>query len=263
MIRSRLPGTLTACLILLNLFSTTAHAVPVSGQGTWETTLLPRDLDGDTSTIEAYFDIVLNITWLKEVGIQSSFVKTDWFTANSIMAGLNINGITGWRLPATAPIDGTTTDDATIAYNGTEDRGYNVSAPGTLYAGSTASELAHLFYNTLGNLSYCDPILSTVTSCSGPQPGYGVSNTGPFNSIATNSAYWTGTDYAPDPAWGAWIFAADYGEQAPSAKSNLNYTWAVHDGDVGLAIVPIPAAAWLFGSGLLGLIGIARCRQAV
>jgi len=29
---------------------------------------------------------------------------------------------------------------------------------------------------------------------------------------------------------------------------------AEHDGD----IVPIPAAVWLFGSGLLGLIGIAR-----
>jgi hypothetical protein len=28
------------------------------------------------------------------------------------------------------------------------------------------------------------------------------------------------------------------------------------------AIVPIPAAAWLFGSGLLGLIGIARRKKA-
>jgi hypothetical protein len=27
--------------------------------------------------------------------------------------------------------------------------------------------------------------------------------------------------------------------------------------------IPIPAAVWLFGSGLLGLIGIARRRKAV
>jgi hypothetical protein len=29
-----------------------------------------------------------------------------------------------------------------------------------------------------------------------------------------------------------------------------------------LAVVPIPAAVWLFGSGLLGLIGVARCKKA-
>jgi len=28
------------------------------------------------------------------------------------------------------------------------------------------------------------------------------------------------------------------------------------------AVVPIPAAAWLFGTGLLGLVGIARCKKA-
>jgi len=31
---------------------------------------------------------------------------------------------------------------------------------------------------------------------------------------------------------------------------------------VGVNIVPVPAAVWLFGSGLLGLIGIARRKEA-
>ena len=31
----------------------------------------------------------------------------------------------------------------------------------------------------------------------------------------------------------------------------------------GQAAVPVPAAAWLFGSGLLGLVGIARRKKAV
>jgi hypothetical protein len=35
---------------------------------------------------------------------------------------------------------------------------------------------------------------------------------------------------------------------------------AVRDGDV--SSVPVPAAVWLFGSGLLGLIGIARRKKA-
>ena len=32
--------------------------------------------------------------------------------------------------------------------------------------------------------------------------------------------------------------------------------------DFGQAVVPVPAAVWLFGSGLLGLIGIARRKKA-
>ena len=34
-------------------------------------------------------------------------------------------------------------------------------------------------------------------------------------------------------------------------------------GTIGTSAVPVPAAVWLFGSGLLGLIGIARRKQAV
>jgi hypothetical protein len=38
------------------------------------------------------------------------------------------------------------------------------------------------------------------------------------------------------------------------------FAWAVHSGDV--SAVPIPTAIWLFGSGLLGLIGVARTKKA-
>lgn len=41
------------------------------------------------------------------------------------------------------------------------------------------------------------------------------------------------------------------------------YTFATLDnGQTVLAAVPVPAAIWLFGSGLLGLIGIARSEKA-
>jgi hypothetical protein len=36
----------------------------VPGQGTWETTLEPRDLDGDLATAETWCDTARNITWL-------------------------------------------------------------------------------------------------------------------------------------------------------------------------------------------------------
>lgn len=39
-------------------------------------------------------------------------------------------------------------------------------------------------------------------------------------------------------------------------KTNEYFAWAVRDGDV--AVVPIPGAIWLFGTGLMGLAGTAR-----
>ena len=44
----------------------TSTALPpwIEGQGTCEITLEARDLDGDASTLEAYYDTVLDITWL-------------------------------------------------------------------------------------------------------------------------------------------------------------------------------------------------------
>ena len=44
------------------------------------------------------------------------------------------------------------------------------------------------------------------------------------------------------------------------ADKNNAFTWAVHDGNVGA--VPIPPSVWLFGSGLIGLVGIARRKAA-
>ncbi len=46
--------------------------------------------------------------------------------------------------------------------------------------------------------------------------------------------------------------------------STVDFAWTLNaDGSLNYAAVPIPAAAWLFGSGLLGLIGIARRRKTL
>jgi len=67
--------------------------------------------------------------------------------------------------------------------------------------------------------------------------------------------YWSATEYVPDTS-GAWLFGMGDGNQDGSIKDGNYYAWAVQSGDVGA--VPIPAAVWLFGSGLLGLVGFAR-----
>lgn len=250
--------------------SMSVHAVGISGQGTWETTLQARDLDGNLTTAEAYFDTVLGITWLADASYVDQNVP--WSSALNLSMWLNPyeSGIAGWRVPRTNPIDGTTGDDDLVSYIGSEDRGFNVSAPGTVYAGSTASEMAHLFYNTLGNLSYCDPATSTMQTCSGPQDGWGLSNTGPFSNIQDRS-YWSETPayISPPQHEYAWTFVFATGDQAivTTYVYDVLRIWAVHDGDVGTPIitsaVPLPASAWLLGSGLLCLLGLPRGKHVI
>ena len=99
----------------------------------------------------------------------------------------------------------------------------------------TDSEIGSLFYETLGNAD-----------------GLPFSNAGPFLNLQSY-VYWLGTESASDPATTAWNFSFDNGYQSPFNKSSLYHAIAVRDGD----IVPIPAAVWLFGSGL-GLLGWIR-----
>jgi hypothetical protein len=55
-------------------------------------------------------------------------------------------GITGRRLPIVTPINGNSFNNS-YSTNGSTDVGYNTTA-----VNPTASELAHLHYNELGNL---------------------------------------------------------------------------------------------------------------
>ncbi|RMD60607.1 DUF1566 domain-containing protein, partial [Candidatus Parcubacteria bacterium] len=139
------------------------------------------------------------------------------------------------------------------ASDGSTDVGYNITAPGTAYAGSTASEMAYLFYNTLGNTGLYDTS-GNPTGCTAPD--YCLTNTGPFRNLQPYF-YWSGLEYAPDTD-GAWYFLFNYGNQYADHKDVDHFAWAVRSGDV---VVPIPAAIWLFGSGLLGLVGLGLRRR--
>jgi len=81
--------------------------------------------------------------------------RMTWEEAVEWTKQLNYNGYTGWRLPHTKPVNGSTYN-YTHLNDGSSDDGYNISAPGTVYAGSTGSEMAYLFLYELGNLGYCD-----------------------------------------------------------------------------------------------------------
>jgi hypothetical protein len=58
-------GSLRAPMVAAWLALATAAALagPVAGQGTWETTLHARDVDGNGST-DAFYDSALDVTWM-------------------------------------------------------------------------------------------------------------------------------------------------------------------------------------------------------
>jgi hypothetical protein len=186
------------------------------------------------------YDTNLNLTWLADANYAmtqgyNQFPDTPgtmlWSTAMTWVGNLSYGGYTGWRLPTTLQPDATCSDQS---YYST---GYNC----------TGSELGELFYNELGGVAG-DSITTTHNS-----------NYDLFQNINDTRYYWTGT-VLPEDNGLAWIFWFYDGSQAAGDTVNRYYAWAVHDGDIGA--VPIPAAFWLFGSGLLGLMGVAR-RKAV
>ncbi len=194
---------------------------------------------------QAYYDTVADLTWLADANYaQTSGYDADglmtWQQANDWAAQLTVGGVSGWRLPDT--ID-TGTPGCNYSNTGGTDCGYNVD--------TTTGELANLYYNVLGNLAFYD------TSGNPAQAGWGLQNTGPFSNVQSYY-YWSATEYAPNRN-DAWGFYMGTGYQSYPNKDLSYYGWAVQSGDV--SAVPVPAAVWLFGSGLLGLLGIAKRKR--
>lgn len=197
----------------------------------------------------AYYDDVADLTWLADANYaQTSGFDADgrmtWQQSNDWAAGLTVGGVDGWRLANTVDVgnDGYT---YTSIYEGV-DYGYNIT---------THSELSNMFYNVLGNTAYYDTS-GSATGCTAPD--YCLTNTGPFSNLQSKG-YWSATEYAPNTDY-AWGLGMDYGGQGSNEKFFYHYAWAVQSGDV--SAVPIPAAVWLFGSGLIGLVGFARRKKA-
>ena len=211
------------------------------------------------------YDDVLDITWLQDanyaqtsgyasanaVGIQnqnSNHILIDgrmgWDASHDWVSQLEFQGHVDWRLPSANFIS---LENPCFAYNGSCDTGYN----------NASSELGYMFYMNLNNPGY--------RSVNGVIQGYSPANSDFIDEVSGQSlsflnlqswTYLLAEDFSND----ALIFDFYDGGQGPYYKSYSVYSWPVHDGDIGLAPVPLPAGIYLFLSGLVGL-GLLRGRS--
>jgi hypothetical protein len=178
---------------------------------------------------QAYYDTDADLTWLADANASVGSIYDTWNPGSGVMNWFDANN---WAAGLTVSGVGgwrlPDTDEGCPLYN------------------CTGSEMGSLFYNALGNSKEVN------------NSGGALSNTGPFSNVQTYW-YWSATDWAPDTNW-AWVFNMDSGKQLNGNKAANNlYVWVVQSGDV--SAVPVPAAVWLFGSGLLGLIGFAKRKR--
>lgn len=232
-----------------------------------------RDLDGDWSNgHEGVYDDVLDITWLADANLaltikfninninSSGSMTTSLMDTFLLSANVsNLLGYSGWRAPKTAFLSDTY--NGTTTYDGSSDRGYNIGAPINLTnpngqsTNFLGSELSYMYYQNLGGLARC----SSSSLCLQDSNLYGLNNLSNQNNYSLFSGLKHGYYLSETKTSGNQIFFdTTNGAQGRFLSNGFGYVWLVHDGDIGLAPVPIPAAAWLFASALIGLLAAKR-----
>lgn len=233
---------IASMLVAAGLASGAAHA-----------TLEGRNLDGNLATFEAYYDTVLDITWLADAnyaltsgydadGLMDWSQATNWAANLSFYDPVTHQTYADWRLPTVEPVNGVSFNYSS-SLDGSTDYGSNITSP--------QSELAYMYYVNLGNRSNFTPA-GTGSGCWVSSSDTCLDNVGPFSNLQPD-AYWSESDYSlydPDIAWS---FFMDSGAQFAHFKGYDGfYAWAVSPGDVATVPEAQTYALLLAGLGLVG-----------
>lgn len=170
-------------------------------------------------TYQAAYDDVLDITWLTNAGLSG---VNSWDNQVAWADNLNTLGFDDWRL-------------ATISATSPTTSVFDCSSGTAADCATAGNELGYMYYHNMDGSG----------DNRGTQVVDGISLTNVQNF------YWSDTEFGSSDAWD---FNFGSGDQNFFVKANNleGWGWAVRSGDVG--VVPIPAAAWLFGSAI-GLLG--------
>ncbi len=203
------------------------------------------------------YDDELDITWLQDANFAntSGYVtaggrdvtntngKMTWDEGIEWVDQLNYAGFSNWRLPDVKPVNGSSFQ-INVSFDGSTDFGEHITSP--------QSELSYMYFVNLNNASVHDTS-GNLLGCGSDDSC--LVNTGLFNNLIPDN-YWSNVEVESTPAF-AWSFNTQHGIQTLfDGKPNLFYAWAVHSDDI--AVVPAPAAVYLFGSGLFGLLVSSR-----
>lgn len=184
--------------------------------------------DGD-GNFQAYYDDATELTWLANANpndILSYWEQGVWVNT------LNINGIDDWRFPSMDVNDDGVIVDCSI----------------TDASACLDNEYGYMYWFNGINATSPNPFNDIIAS------NY-LSSTAEVTIIGTSTIV---IDYS--------LFnfgdGTNHISRVPpeSTYNPRGFIWAVRDGDIPQ--VPIPAAVWLFSSGLIGLIGFARRKKA-
>jgi len=193
----------------------------------------------------AVYNDTMNITWLADANLAASnsfgldYIadysenegEVTWAEANNFIAAMNADsylGFSNWRLP-TADIS-------------------------CIETSCSGNEIGHLYYNEL-NISLVE--MGGDSSYDTSDPNYAL-----FSNVQRQYQLSNLSDDGLNNL--LFNFFGDNGGEAffGCIDCETSFAWAVADGDVfGATVVPVPAAVWLFGSGIVGLAGIARRRS--
>ena len=196
----------------------------------------------------ALYDPLNDVTWLSDANHPGT-VRYDltipstpdvfpdgsmtWQAALDWAASLDINGVTGWRLPEIIE------DQACIS------SAVGAAARLACYSGEYLTLykqiLAHLASDNMGNNN---------------DPDYAL-----FDNWQTRFNYWSASENLRDTSGGSVHGWSPFGGVVQDSKSARRYTIAVVDGDVfAVSQVPAPATLGMFALGLLALGGALRRR---